>query len=737
MRKNYFLSLFLLMIAFWHVEAADGSKSTNSSRNSANTMLFAPPTAPTTLVGTPVGGSSTKIYLTWADNSADESEFQIAYSTNPTGYTMTLTGAPNSGPIAPFELTGLQPGTTYYIWVRAIRNTVDVAPTCTPQTNMPADLAPTGKSVSCWSNGIPVTTNVALPALVQNVFVGTPYSQRTNTVYFEDNSTNETGFVIERSSGGDYATIATIGAVAGTGRRSYVDNTTQPNTSYSYRVHAFNGGGHAYPEAVGAFFMTPPDPPVAPNSLGSFDVGLYSTGVYWRNAANNAEYFILEISTDNSNYTEAGRVSANDELGIVVPNLNEGQTYFFRVFAVNSGGKSVPSGVYPITTLKRVAPNPAFNLEAKTISTTQIDLTWNLGTQDGITNNRFAQGIYRSSVSATDGFFQIATLGDYESSYSDMTGSPKTKYWYKIVTVNAQGQESPFSNVASATTLGPPFAPSDLGVSLANDALGNTIIKATWKDNSDDEWGFALERSTDATFASGVLRADLDSNTVAATSIPIEEGVTYYYRISASNVYGTSKYSNTAMVDVIVTAVPNAPYDLKGTATASSVSLQWGDDSNKEATFEIERSTDSTTFTQIGTTARGVVMFVDSSVQEKTKYFYRVRATNIKGSSDYTNTIIITTPAKVSAALNLATEDVFQVYPNPTADGVKVSVSENMLKESGMIIITDKLNRVVSKTLVTPNQSEYRLDLSNYSEGTYTISLRTATQQITKRVYKF
>jgi hypothetical protein len=64
-------------------------------------------------------------------------------------------------------------------------------------------------------------------------------------------------------------------------------------------------------------------------------------------------------------------------------------------------------------------------------------------------------------------------------------------------------------------------------------------------------------------------------------------------------------------------------------------------------------------------------------------------------------------------------------------------VSENMLKDSGMIIITDKTNRIISKTILTPNQLDYRLDLSNYSEGTYTISLRTATQQITKRVYKF
>ncbi|GGD68076.1 hypothetical protein GCM10011514_35270 [Emticicia aquatilis] len=735
MRKNYFLSLFLLITAFWHVQASDASKSTNANGSSTNTTMFAAPNAPSGLSGSAVGGTGTRINLTWNDNSIDEAEFQIAYSVLPTGYSSILTGTANSISVGGYTLTNLQPNTTYYIWVRAIKNSVEVAPTCSPQTNMPSDPAPAGRSASCWSNGIVVSTNDNIPAPVTGAFVGTPYSQRTNTVYFNDNSTNESNFIIERSTGGDYSVIATIPGIAGTGQRSYVDNTTQPNSTYSYRISARNGSGVALPESRTSFFTTLPDPPVSPNSLGTFSIGLNSVGLFWINGANNATGFAIQQSVDNNSWVTVGTNPPNNN-GFVVQNLNEGQRYFFRVIAFNTGGNSAPSGVLPVTTLKRIAPNPAFNLTAKTISTTQIDLAWNLGTQDGVTNNRVAQGVFRSSISATDGFTQIATIGDYESTYSDKSASPKTKYWYKIVTANYQG-ESPFSNVATATTLGPPFAPSNLTAVLANDALGNTIIKTGWKDNSDDEWGFALERATDSTFTKGVVRADLDSNTVAATSIPIEEGVTYYFRVSASNKYGSSKYSPTTKLDIVVTAAPNAPYDLKGTATATEVSLKWGDDSNKEAGFDVERSTDGTTFTKLASTGRNEVSYVDKTVAEKTKYFYRVRATNVKGNSDYTNVLQITTPAKVSASIDLVAEEVFKVYPNPTADAVKVSVSENMLKESGMIIITDKSNRVISKTILTPNQSEYRLDLSNYSEGTYTISLRTETQQITKRVYKF
>lgn len=727
------------MTAFWHVQATDGTKSTNPNGKPANTTMFggiSPLNAPTVLAGTAVGGVGTKINLTWNDNSVDETEFQIAYSTLPSGYQTVGTGIQNNLSVAGQTLSNLQPNTTYYIWVRAIRDGVSTPPSCSPQTNMPVDGPPAGKSASCWSNGIVVSTNDSLPAPVTGAIVATPYSQRTNTLYFSDNSTNETNFIIERSTaGGTFVEIATIPGVSGTGQRTYVDSTTQSNTSYVYRVSPRNATGVGLPEATTSSFITPPNPPIPPNSLGTFSIGLNSIGLFWINAANNATGFLIQRSIDNNTWVTIGTNPPYNN-GFVAQNLDEGQRYFFRVIAFNEGGNSAPCAVKDVTTKKRVAPNPAFNLVAKTISQTQINLSWNLGTQDGETNNRVAQEIYRSSVSATEGFIRIATIGDYEASYSDKTGTPKTTYWYKILTTNYQGQ-SPYSNPAKATTLGPPYAPTNLATVLANDALGNTIIKTTWKDNSDDEWGFALERSTDSTFATGVLKADLDSNTVAATSIPIEEGVIYYFRVNASNKYGASKYSATTKLDVIVSAAPNAPYDLKGTATATEVSLKWGDDSNKEAAFDVERSSDGTTFTKIGSTGRNEVTYSDKTVSEKTKYSYRVRATNIKGNSPYTNVLVITTPAKVSASLDLTAEDVFNVFPNPTADAVKVSISENMLKESGMIIITDKSNRVISKTLLTPNQSEYRLDLSSYSEGTYTISLRTSTQQITKRVYKF
>ena len=56
---------------------------------------------------------------------------------------------------------------------------------------------------------------------------------------WNDNSSNESGFRIERSSGGGWSTLATVGA----NTTSYADTTATPGTVYTYRVIAYSGCG--------------------------------------------------------------------------------------------------------------------------------------------------------------------------------------------------------------------------------------------------------------------------------------------------------------------------------------------------------------------------------------------------------------------------------------------------------------------------------------------------------------
>src|SRR5262249_11636973 len=83
--------------------------------------------------------------------------------------------------------------------------------------------------------------------------------------------------------------------------------------------------------------------------------------------------------------------------------------------------------------------------------------------------------------------------------------------------------------------------------------------------------------------------------------------------------------------------LPGAPSNLRVvSATSSQIDLAWNANSYNETGFQIERSTDGTTWSQVGTST--TPDFSDLGLASAT-YYYRVRAVNAAGNSAYSNVL--------------------------------------------------------------------------------------------------
>lgn len=96
-----------------------------------------------------------------------------------------------------------------------------------------------GCSTTSEDNG---NTTITVIPLAPTNLIGQLISASQINLTWTDNSTNETGFKIERKTGtGGYTVIASITS----DNTIYIDDSVAPNSTYTYRVYSFNAGGNS------------------------------------------------------------------------------------------------------------------------------------------------------------------------------------------------------------------------------------------------------------------------------------------------------------------------------------------------------------------------------------------------------------------------------------------------------------------------------------------------------------
>lgn len=191
----------------------------------------------------------------------------------------------------------------------------------------------------------------------------------------------------------------------------------------------------------------------------------------------------------------------------------------------------------------------------------------------------------------------------------------------------------------------PPVAPTGLTAS----AVSATQINLAWADNSSNEAGFRVERSTDGINFTQVATPGAGATTFSNTGLTASTA--YTYRVRAYNAAGDSDPTNDAAAMTLTPAPPTAPDSLTATAISSTqINLSWADRSNNETGFRIERSTGGGAYSLIATTGANAVSYPSTGLTANTSYSFRVRAYNADGESADSNAATATTPGAAPAA---------------------------------------------------------------------------------------
>jgi hypothetical protein len=266
-------------------------------------------------------------------------------------------------------------------------------------------------------------------------------------------------------------------------------------------------------------------------------------------------------------------------------------------------------------------------ISASAISWNQIDLSW------PTTPSVSGYEVFRSTPAAAGPYTLIATTAATIGNYADQGLTTSTQYCYQIRSFKRAGKNttySAFSSAACATTAPPPVAaPSE-----TNATPQGKLILITWKDNSANEDGFAIQRAPTPNGpwvqAGNAVSANSTSASVIATA---EEQVCF--RVIAFAYIGPSLPS---VPDC--TTVPVAPGYVGARVQGATIALSWFDYSGVEDGYRVSRLDAGGVWTDLATlpaNSGGVDAYQDVGVTAGVRYTYRIQGLKDGGYSEMSN----------------------------------------------------------------------------------------------------
>ena len=324
--------------------------------------------------------------------------------------------------------------------------------------------------------------------------------------------------------------------------------------SYQYQVVALNtiGYGGAYmsmtvqsvSDAVTVDTPIPPDPPAAPTNLAAALAFGPQVNLTWTDNAINETGYVVQRRTGAGAFQIIANLGA-DSVSFNDATVQLNTTYTYQVYAENLAGASAASN--QATVVIPAAPLAPTNL----VLTFQgninppgprVRVVFRDNQNGGNPETGFQ--VWRSDNGGP--FALLATLGPRlgagNVTYYDYAIVGGNSYSYYVVTINAVAASAPTLTVLAAIPPAP-AAPSNLaGTTTLTNGQTRVRVNLSWTDNANNEIRFVVQRATDPGFTVGLVSNNLAANTTTFTVNNLLRGTTYYFRLMAQNLSGSSAW---------------------------------------------------------------------------------------------------------------------------------------------------------------------------------------------------
>ncbi len=582
------------------------------------------------------------------------------------------------------NVSGLLYGTRYY-WRAACKSSTDTSAfsdTWSFKTGYELLEVPTLVSPTDLSSNLPYTS------------VGLEWTSITDANFYQ----------YQYSTDNTFATgVHTATSVLTTANISELD----ANTTYYWRVRGGNNAGFSNWSTVWSFTtenIVLDVPVLVTPSNNSQDLDFNSINLEW-NSVNEATQYTYQVSTDNTFASDVESETVNTT-NKTLTNLAINTQYFWRVKASNDATESAWSEVWSFTTENVVLDVPV--LVAPTNNSQELDfnninLEWNSVneatqyTYQISTDNTFASDVESETVSSTDQTLTNLAIN--------------TQYFWRVKASN-DVTESAWSEVWNFTTENVVL---DVPVLVAptnnSQELDFNSINLEWN-SVNEATQYTYQVSTDNTFTS-----DVESETVSTTNQTLTNfsaNTQYFWRVKASNNVTESAWSEvwSFTTESISLESPQLLFPLNNSENldVGIISIEWL--FVMDATeYTCQISTDNTFTSDVVSETTTSTYKELTDLATNTECFWRVKASNPSGESDWSQTWRFSTFGFVGVP-NLEDDSATKVYPNPS-NGIFTLEGDGI----NAIEIVNSKGQIVSKRLIDKNIT--LIDVSNLPKGMY------------------